>query len=351
MKIAIAGCGGIANIHAQIIKEMGYDIHLCIGRTKESTEAFQKKWNIKKSSCDFQSIFQEKIDIIHICTPPGLHYEMAKECLNNNINVICEKPLCLKDEEADELSKLVNEKGLINAVGFNVRYHTAINKMKQSIGNGELGDIFLIHGYYAQEFHILPVPYGFRYDEKLAGKMRAVTEIGSHFFDLVFYLTSMKVKSISSRFKNVKPVRYLSNDGMMYSEARPGSKEIIIDSEDIAIVNFELENKAIGNVVLSEVSHGKINRLSIEITGESSSLYWNSEENNFIHSARKGDGIKTEILGFDGGFVDSFRQLYKNVYSGNNTEYPNFEDGAYAVKICNAIYKSALSNGIYVEIN
>ncbi len=354
MKIAIIGCGEMANIHAQIVREMGYEIHLCISKSVKSKEEFQRRWNVKYSSCDFYSIFSEKIDVVHICTPPALHYEMAKECLVNNIHVICEKPLCLYDEEASELFRLAYEKKLVNATGFNIRFHHAIDKIKNSIK--DIGHIYLVHGSYTQEFHALPSPYSWRYKEELAGRMRAVTEIGSHFFDLTYYLTGQSIRSVSARFKNANPDRYLNENGIMYLNPSEESNKISINSEDIAIVNFELENGALGCVVLSEVSHGRINRLSMEITGEKASFFWNSEENNIIHRAEKGKGINTEVLAFSGGFIDSLRGLYREVYNHIENKdypvkYPTFKDGAMVTKVCNAVYKSALNNGAYVEVS
>ena len=62
-----------------------------------------------------------------------------------------------------------------------------------------------------------------------------------------------------------------------------------VSSEDAAAVNLKFENGAIGTVLLSEVSQGRVNRISLEVTGEKMNLWWNSEDNNILNTAVKGN--------------------------------------------------------------
>ena len=143
----------------------------------------------------------------------------------------------------------------------------------------------------------------------------------------------------------------------MYPDYAPGRKEIQVRSEDSALLQFRLENGGIGSVVLSEVSAGRMNRLSLEITGEKQNLWWNSEENQLLYSAQKGTGVHQEVFGFGNGFSDTFLELIKRFYAQNNADtllehpdYPTFAEGAAVVRLCDAIYESALSGAVWKSV-
>lgn len=217
MKIAIVGCGNIANTHAQELTGMGLTISVVMGIDTRQAEAFAKTWGIEEYTDNFDRVLDKDITTVHICTPPTLHYEMVKKVILAGKHVICEKPFCLKASEARELLELSKEKGTITAVNFNVRYHEACHRFRQKVLSPEFGNVYLIHGTYQQEFHVLPAEYMWRYQESLAGPMRATTEIGSHWIDLVRFLTGLEVNEVSATYGKFCPDRYVK-DGMMYEK-------------------------------------------------------------------------------------------------------------------------------------
>ena len=273
-------------------------------------------------------------------------------------HVLCEKPLCFDTQEAAALNRLAREKRIACAINLNVRFHMACQKAKQIISDPSFGRILLVHGSYLQEYHAFPAPDGWRYDEALAGKMRAVTEIGTHWMDIAQYISGRKIAAVSAIFGNCHPVRYVE-DNVMYADSENGTRreQMEVRSEDIAAVCLRYDNGAIGTMVLSEVSQGRVNRITLEVTGEKKNLWWNSEDNNILNTAVKGGGVNTEIFGFGNGFTDTFRSLIQNFYeavgSGHRPEtsvYPTLEEGAQIVKLCNAILQSSDANGKWVSV-
>ena len=95
MKVAIVGCGNIAATHAKALIQQNQEIVLVIGRDQSKAKAFAEIWNIPSHSNQFTDALASSVDCIHICTPPAMHYEMAKAALLAGKHVICEKPLCL----------------------------------------------------------------------------------------------------------------------------------------------------------------------------------------------------------------------------------------------------------------
>ena len=75
-----------------------------------------------------------------------------------------------------------------------------VDKAREILASGEMGRVLLVHGNYMQEFNAFPAPLDWRYDEKLAGSMRAVSEIGSHWLDLAAFLTGLEPEAVSASF-------------------------------------------------------------------------------------------------------------------------------------------------------
>lgn len=356
MQAAILGTGFIAHMHAQALRTLGIKVKCAVGRKYSTAKTFATKWDIPEYGDDFNMLLSDDIDCVHVCTPPAAHFDSLMQLIKKKKNIICEKPLCLNSEQARILAGEAENSGVICAVNFNVRYHTANQHAKKIIEAGDFGPIYLIHGSYLQEFHTLPTPMGWRYDTKLSGKMRAVTEIGSHWFDLAQYLSGKQIAAVSSTFGKFNPDRFIDNTVMHRDKQSENSTPFKVDTEDAAAVTLRFEDGAIGNVLLSEVSHGRKNRLAIEITGYHKSLWWNAEQSNRINIAEKDGHAYEELLAFENGFADTFKSMFEGVYhsieaaSPASQMFPTFREAARNVLICDAVYLSASSDSKWVEL-
>ncbi|KUO77544.1 MAG: hypothetical protein APF77_13380 [Clostridia bacterium BRH_c25] len=356
MRTAIIGSGFIAGVHAQVLKELGHTIEAVVNVNFKSAEAFAKQYKAERFGDDFAMALAGNIDCVHVCTPPALHYKAVKAALNAGKHVVCEKPMCLKPDEAKELMLLAEKKNLIGAVNFNVRFYDACKKARKLISSPEFGDICLIHGSYLQEFHALPDAYTWRYRPELAGQMRATTEIGSHWIDLARFWTGLEIKEVSANYGKFTPERYVS-DGVMYKDEKENSKKITVTSDDAAVISIRFSNGAIGNLLLSEVSHGRNNRISIEVSGTRKSIWWNSEDPYYLNNSQKSGGVNTQINAFGGGFPNTFKayfeEVYRDIENGSPSEnplYPTFYDGYINSAICTAIFESANNNSAWVRV-
>lgn len=356
MRIAIIGSGFIAGIHAQALKELGHTIVVVINSNISSAEIFAKKWNVERFGNDLDMALTSDIDCVHICTPPIYHYQMVKSALYAGKHVLCEKPLCLSADEAKELMLLSKENNLIGAVNFNVRFYDACKKAKEFISSDGFGDVCLIHGSYLQEFHVLPDEYTWRYMPELAGKMRATTEIGSHWIDLARFWTGLEIEEVSANYGRFTPDRYIFN-GVMYEDEKKFSNKITVTSDDAAVISIRFSNGAIGNLLLSEVSHGRNNKISIEVSSRNKSIWWNSEDPYQLNSSHKFGGVLTKTNAFSGGFSNTFKSYFEDVYKdievgkrSENPTYPTFYDGYINTTVCTAIYESANNNSVWVKI-
>lgn len=365
MRAAIIGAGFAGQVHAAALAACKVEPALIITTREETARSFARQWDIPRWGTDISLAMAEDIDAVHICTPPASHGRLVKELLQNGKNVLCEKPLSFDAKEAAEIALMAEKSERICALTFNVRYHMAIQRAKEIIQSGQFGRPLLIHGNYMQEFNAFPAPFDWRYRPELAGNMRAVSEIGSHWIDLAQYVSGKKVTAVSALFGRFHPQRILS-DGMMYPKESGAEGEIIcVDSEDAAALSLRYEDGAIGNVMLSEISPGRGNRLTLEITCQYGNLWWNEEDNNILYTAKKGEGVHMEVFAFGNGFTDTFRTLLSNYYKAvaekkkgksfdkkekQRKEWPTFEEGAQVTAVCSAAACSAAEDSRWVKV-
>lgn len=343
-RAGIIGTGWIAELHAMALAKLNIPIVAVVGHNEEKTRDFAKKWNIPIYGRETKILYSAEVDVVHICTPPAAHYRQIKEALSHKKHVFCEKPLCLEPEEAVELASLAEKEAIPCAVGFNVRYYQACQKAREIVSSPDFGKVLLIHGSYLQEFGAEPAMWSWRYEDKL----HAVTEIGSHWLDLSRYISGKELVAVSALFDTFHPMRYKEGNSL-YCETAAGREAVAVPSEDAAVINLRFDGGAIGSLVLSELSHGRGNRLALEITGEKQSLWWNSEESGCLFLAEKG---KTPMkYCFDDGFEDTFVEILRSFYENNACmNYPSFADGRDNVLLCHAFWRSNKENSCWVEV-
>ena len=356
---AIWGAGGIAQTHAMALRAVGISIRTVVSHSEAGARAFAQQWGIPEWSTDPAALLDASVGSVHVCTPPGLHYEMVKFLLEHGRHVLCEKPLCLDPDQAGELAHLARETGLACAVNLNVRFHPACQEAKARVADPAFGPVFLVHGAYLQEFHALPAPDGWRYDEAVGGTQRRGPSPRSAPTGWISaeYLTGERITSVQALFGRFQPQRLLK-DGMMEPPAAAEGVPVTVRSEDSALLHFRMAGGAIGSAVLSEVSHGRTNRLSLEITGKNRSLWWDSEASTALHEASKGSGVQTALYPFGfNGFTDTFITLAARYYAAlgwtfpaRQGDFPTFEDGARLAYLCRAVERSARENGVWADV-
>ena len=95
------------------------------------------------------------IDVVHITTPNYLHYPQVKAALLAGKHVICEKPLAMDSHEGGELVALAKQKGLVNAINFNLRFYPLSHQAHAMLKSGQLGEVYIVQGSYLQDWLLL----------------------------------------------------------------------------------------------------------------------------------------------------------------------------------------------------
>jgi len=145
LKTSVVGCGKMGKNHLRVYSEIpDVKIISIVDTAIVDVNINLLKKDIKVFTDYKEMIEYEKPDLISICVPTSVHYEVAKYCLENGINVLLEKPICSSIKEAEELLKLVNDNNVKLLVGHIERFNSVLIKAKEMIKNGELGDIIAL---------------------------------------------------------------------------------------------------------------------------------------------------------------------------------------------------------------
>lgn len=127
MKSAIIGLGVIGKVHFDVLKSQNADIvALC-----DIDESALEKYDGVNKYTDYKKMLDcEHIDVVHICTPHYLHAEMAIYALGKNVNVLCEKPLCIKVEDVDRIIDAESKSKAMLGVCLQNRYNKSSQYVK-----------------------------------------------------------------------------------------------------------------------------------------------------------------------------------------------------------------------------
>ena len=202
LKVGVIGTGFIGPAHIEASRRTFLaevvslaDINEEVAREKANQYA------VKKYYGDYRDLLQdEEVEVVHICTPNYLHYQMSKDALLAGKHVVCEKPLAMNRQEAEELVELADKKGLVNAVHFNIRYYPLVREAHEMVKEGEVGKVLAIHGSYLQDWLFYETDYNWRLEPELRGESRAIADVGSHWLDLVEYVTQKKIAEVFADF-------------------------------------------------------------------------------------------------------------------------------------------------------
>ncbi len=141
LKVAIIGCGKVADEHAeQIVRIAGAKIVAVCDREALMARQLGERLGVQSYFTDVQDLIDKaKPDVVHITTPPQSHYSLGKLCLAAGCCVYIEKPFTVNTAEAKDLIALAERKNLKLTVGHNYQFTHAALQMRQLIQDGYLG--------------------------------------------------------------------------------------------------------------------------------------------------------------------------------------------------------------------
>jgi len=141
LKVAILGCGKIADAHASAIQRIRESeiVGVCDSEPLMAKQ-LQERFHVRKCFNDLAELLSEaRPDVVHITTPPASHFEIAKFCLERGCHVYVEKPFTLDADQAHRLVDLAEKKGVKLTAGHNNQFSHVARRMRVLVNSGYLG--------------------------------------------------------------------------------------------------------------------------------------------------------------------------------------------------------------------
>lgn len=362
--IAIIGTGMIGAVHRRAALLAGAEIRGVAASSPQRARDVAQAWNVPRAYRDIEEVIADpQVQVVHVCTPNHLHRPMAQAALEAGKHVVCEKPLATTLEDARALASLAAASGLVATVPFVYRYHPVVREARARIADGELGPLHLIHGSYLQDWLLDPASNNWRVDPALGGASRVFADIGSHWCDLVEWVSGERFAEVSAAFDTVIAERS-TGTGQSFTTAVAGSAMQPVSSEDVAAAMFRTGAGTLASLTVSQVSAGRHNRLWFEIDGARASVAFNQEDAERLWIGRPDQREETFVRGPGGGSAEQrrlsvlpaghaqgyghcFEAFVADTYHAIDGErpqgLPTFEDGLRSALIVDRVIASARS--------
>ena len=310
---------------------------------------------------------EERVDFVAVCTPNHTHFPIAKACLEAGFNVMCEKPMTLTVEEAEELAALVKASGKVFGLMHNYTAYPMVKLAKDMIKQGDLGKLRKIVVQYPQGWlwQLLEktgnMQASWRTDPKTSGAAGSMGDIGTHAANLAEYITGLKITKVLSDLTAFVKGRKLDDDGNVLLRFEKGAK---------------------GVLHASQISVGEENNIAVWIYGEKKALWWRQENPNELHVLcqtapeevwKRGNGYVAEKSkaaarctripsGHPEGFLEAFANNYCNFAdtirakmdkrraTPEELDFPGVTDGVRGMKFINAVVSSSKKGNVWTAI-
>jgi predicted dehydrogenase len=365
---AVIGTGFIGTVHVEQLRRIGVDVRGVLGSTPERAAARAADLGVQHAYASLEEILGDpSVDVVHVTSPNHLHVPQATAILAAGRHVVCEKPLALTAAESARLVARAAESGVVNAVNFNIRFYPLHQHMREAIAAGDLGDVRFVTGHYFQDWLLHDTDWNWRLDPSQGGALRAVGDIGSHWLDLMAFVTGQPIVSVmadlatfvTARQEPTGPVETFSTERSANTVTRP------MGTEDVATLLLRFANGARGLVAVSQISAGRKNSLQWEIDGADGAAWWDSETPDHLwlgHRDRPNELLlrNPSLMGAAGkaaaalpgghveGFADTFGALFRAIYAdvlagrpNPNAPYATFAAGHDEMLVNDAIAESA----------
>jgi predicted dehydrogenase len=374
---AVIGTGFIGTVHVEQLRRIGVRVRGVLGSTPERGEARADVLGVDRAYPSLEALLDDgSVDVVHVTSPNHLHVPQARQILEAGRHVVCEKPLAMAAADSGGLVELAERSGLVNAVNFNIRFYPLHQHVRELVASGALGDVRFVTGHYFQDWLLLQTDWNWRLEPDKGGSLRAVGDIGSHWLDLMTFLTGAQVTAVMADLTTFIPQRAQPRGPVetFSTERSTDTVEREMATEDTASILLRFANGARGAVSVSQISPGRKNSLRWEIDGSSGSAAWDSETPDHLWLGHRGQPNQIlqrdpalmgaagraaaalpggHVEGFDDTFGALFRAIYADVIAGRPSErppYATFADGHDEVLVGDAVAESARL-GRWVEVD
>ncbi len=373
LQIGLLGFGSMGRTHTWAVRnlpffygELGFSAVTAgvVTTSEEKSRRIANEFDIPRFGIDENALIEDPdIDIIDICTPNICHFETLKKAIASGKHILCEKPLCISQEEAEALMRLPRRDGQIIGMVFNNRWMAPVMRAKQLIDEGRIGRVLSFRASYLHNSATdVNRPAGWKQDRSICGG-GVLFDLGSHVIDLMSFLCG-RFSAVSGMSQIAYPTRKGRNGETWQTNADEAFSMLCVTA-----------GQAHGTITVGKLQIGTNDDLAFEIYGEHGALRFSLMDPNWLYFY---DGKAPEgPLGGERGFVRiecvgrypemtfpspkapagwlyghlaSMHAFLSAVAEGKPFS-PSMEDGAYVQAVMDAAYRSDMQNSLLTEVN
>ena len=330
IRIAIIGCGRISFTHFEAIKKHKDDIELVsvCDNNEDILLSHKKKYKVNGYLNLIEMLDNEKLDLVSICTPHGIHANQTELCAKYGVNIITEKPMATTWNDATNMVKRCEESGVKLFVVKQNRRNSTLQLLKRALGENRFGKVHLVH---LNVFWTRPQSY---YDQaEWRGTWKfdggAFMNQASHYVDLLTWLIGPvdKVQAMMSTSRN-------------------------IEVEDTGVLNVKWRSGTLGSMSVTMLTYPKNLEGSITILGEKGSVrvggvslnkieHWEFDEAlDYDVNIKESDYQVSSVYGF--GHLSYYNNVIE-VLRGNAAPETDGREGLKSLEVIIAAYLSERS--------
>ena len=368
---AVGACIGDAHRYGAEMDHLAELVAGCFSRDYEKCLETARIWNMKDSSrvyrnyremAEAEAAREDGIDFVSIVTPNVSHYEIAKCFLEHDIHVMCDKPVTMNVQQAQELKDLAEKRGLLFGVTYAYTGYPVIRQAREMIKNGMIGEMIHVRVSHPEEWVIESVSQQaeedprWRFHPEIVGDALCSADLGTHAEQLLVQFTGLRIKRLLAMLDT-------------YPRHLP--------LETNTTVLLELEDGVTGELWASQIAIGKSCGAEIYVIGTDGSLEWHHEQPSILrYTPRNGpiqlweagkrymtpesNRLARVSAGHHEGFFEAFGNIYRSFCqvllakkegrAAENYTFPTIEDGLEGMKFVAACVASHQAGKVWVEL-
>lgn len=286
IRVGVIGTGYIGLVHLDMLRRLeGVEIAAVADPRQNAARRAAERFGVGKVHRTAEELIDDpEIDVVHNCSPNNVHFALNARAIRAGKDILSEKPLALDSRESGELVGLAERHGTLTAINFCYRYYPVVQEAAARARRGDLGEVRAFAGHFLQDWLFFETDYSWRLDPKVAGRANVIADLGSHWCDLVQFVTGRKIVEVMAELHTCLPKRRRPKEGpVSFGAGGAGeSEEVEITLDDYASLFLKLDNGARGSFVTCQAAAGRKVDIELQVFGSKESYAWSHVHPNAL---------------------------------------------------------------------